>query len=395
MKLRNTEDMVMRQMGVEEELMLVDPESGVLRAVANAALAAHEVRMRGHVDHDADDEFGADAGMGDELFQQQIETGTTPCRTADDLRRDLVECRQEAAGSAADAGAALVAVGTPVLPQGEQARVTRKDRYERIVHEFGEISRQGSVCGMHVHVDVVDDDEGVRVIDRLRPWLPVLRAMSVNSPYWRGADTGYASWRSQVWARWPTAGPSDPFGDPAGYQAAVDALIGSGAAIDVGMLYFDARLSQSYPTVEVRVFDTMTEPDDVVLLAVLSRALVSTLASDDPEGDFSSDGWRHEMLRAAHWRASRDGLSDELLNPRDGHRLPARTVLENLVTFVRPALEDTDDLVHVRDGLNQLLARGTGASRQRAAFERGGLEEVAGDLRRRFDATVDGATASN
>ncbi len=109
---------------------------------------------------------------------------------------------------------------------------------------------------MHVHVDVADDGEGVKVIDGLRPWLPVLRAMSVNSPYWRGTDTGYASWRSQVWARWPTAGPSDLFQDPEGYRAATEALVRSGAALDLGMLYFDARLSQSYPTVEIRVFDS-------------------------------------------------------------------------------------------------------------------------------------------
>ena len=156
-----------------------------------------------------------------------------------------MSCRLEAAESAAQAGAALVAVGTPVLQKSDQEQVTAKDRYERIVHEFGEISRQGSVCGMHVHVDVADDEEGVTVIDGLRPWLPVLRAMSVNSPYWRGTDTGYASWRTQVWARWPTAGPSDPFGDPAGYRAVTEALVASGAALDVGMLYLDARLAQA------------------------------------------------------------------------------------------------------------------------------------------------------
>ncbi len=302
---------------------------------------------------------------------------------------DLVACRREAAASAAAVGAALIAVGTPVLPKGDEEQVTTKDRYERIVHEFGEISRQGSVCGMHVHVDVADDDEGVRVIDGLRPWLPVLRAMSVNSPYWRGRDTGYASWRTQVWTRWPTAGPTEPFQDPAGYRAATEAIVTSGAALDLGMLYFDVRLAQSYPTVEIRVFDTMTEPDDVVLLALLSRALVSTIASKASGSEGPSGHWRTEMLRAAHWRASRDGLSGELIDPRDGGRQPARAVVEGLISFVRTALEETSDAARVSESFERLVARGTGASRQRAAFERGGIDQVVADLRRRFDDAMD------
>ena len=376
--------MTVRKMGVEEELMLVDPESGVPRALAIAALSAHHDRVRSGGEGG---EFGAESGMEAELFRQQVETGTAPCRSADELRRDLADCRREAARSAEQAGAALVAVGTPVLPKGDEEQVTPKDRYERIVHEFGQISREGSVCGMHVHVDVADDDEGVRVLDGLRPWLPVLRAMSVNSPYWRGTDTGYASWRSVVWGRWPTAGPAESFRDPAGYRAASAALVKSGAALDLGMLYFDARMSLSYPTVEIRVFDVTTELDDVVLLALLTRALVTTVAAESSHGGAPVGEWRLELLRAAHWRASRDGLAGELLDPRDGDRRPARTVVEALIDHVRPALEETGDAAPALDGLERLLARGTGASRQRAAFERGGLEEVIADLRRRFEAS--------
>jgi glutamate---cysteine ligase / carboxylate-amine ligase len=383
--LRETALMSVRTMGVEEELLLVDRERGVVRSVSQAALAAHRDRVGGRADDQAG--VGPDAGMDHELFLQQLETGTAPCRTAAELAEDLGRCRREAAASAAAAGAALVAVGTAVLAE-EEGAVTPKPRYQRIVEEFGEIGRQGSVCGMHVHVDVADDEEGVRVIDRLRPWLPVLRAMSVNSPYFHGRDTGYASWRSQVWGRWPSAGPSDPFGDAAGYRALTRALIASGAAIDVGMLYFDARLSQSYPTVEVRVFDSMTEPDDVVLLAVLTRALVTTLAAEPSKRAPHVDPWRPELLRAAHWKASRDGLSRDLLDPGAAGLRPARAVVESLVARVRPALEETRDLDVVEAGVEALLARGTGAARQRAAYERGGLTEVVSDLRDRFTASV-------
>lgn len=378
--------MTQRKVGVEEELMLVHPTTGRLRAVSHVAVAAHRQRVTvGAVSADAS-EAGPVSDIDQELFLQQLETATAPCYGSDELRRSLLACRREAAESAAAAGAALVAVGTPVMDSGDD-EVTPKPRYQRIVSEFGEIGRQGSVCGTHVHVDVSDDQEGVRVIDGLRPWLPVLRAMSANSPFWHGRDTGYASWRSQVWGRWPSAGPSDPFGDAAGYRAAADALVESGAAIDLGMLYFDARLSQRYPTVELRVFDAMTEPDDVILLALLARALVSTSAAPPVAARTTPSRWRHEMLRAAHWRASRDGLSRELLDPETASRRPAREVVASLVAYVRPALEDTDDVDEVTASSERLVAQGTGASRQRAAAESGGPPAVVADLRTRFDAS--------
>ncbi len=391
-------------MGVEEELMLVDPETLGLRAVSHVALAAHldglvaPARSADALDgsdwsdgsdgSDGSDESDRESSLDQELFLQQLETGTEACLTTSELRRSLLSSRRAAAAAAAAASAALVAVGTPVLAIGED-QVTPKPRYQRIVQEFGQIGRQGSVCGTHVHVDVADDAEGVRVIDGLRPWLPVLRALSVNSPYWHGHDTGYASWRSQVWGRWPSAGPSDPFGDPEGYSAATDALIASGAALDAGMLYYDARLSRRYPTVEVRVFDAMTEPDDVLLLAMLTRALVTTVAEETSGGRRgASSPWRSEMLRAAHWRASRDGLSRDLLDPGTGGRRPARDVVGGLVAHVRAALEDSADLDEVTDSFERLLARGTGAARQRAAAERGGgLEPVVADLLTRFAAS--------
>jgi glutamate---cysteine ligase / carboxylate-amine ligase len=317
-----------------------------------------------------------------------IETATKPSDSAADLLADLVGCRREAAASARSAGAALVAVGTPVLPYDE-GRVTPKPRYEHIVEEFGEVGRQAGVCGTHVHVAVADHAEGVAVIDGLRPWLPVLRAMSANSPYWRGRDTGYASWRSQVWTRFPSAGPAEPYGDPAGYRAATRALIDSGAAIDEGMLYLDARLSRNFPTVEVRVLDAMTEPGQTVLLAMLIRALVTTVAQQPAELSAAARTWRTDLLRAAHWRASRYGMTTELLDPHTGERREARAVVEMLLQYVDDALVETEDVDEVSQRAEDLLARGTGADRQRGVFDAGGgLQAVAADLRERFEATL-------
>ena len=379
-----------RKVGVEEELMLVDPETGHLRAVSHQALAAHRERTADNTGHGSDGdadgsdgEFGAEAGLEQELFLQQIETGTAPFVDVEDLVADVRRCRRAAADSATDTGAALVAVGTPVLG-GQDREVTPKDRYRRIVETFGEVGRQGSVCGMHLHVDVADGEEAVRVMDRLRAWLPVLRALSVNSPYWHGEDTGYASWRSQVWGRWPSAGPSEPFGDLAGYRRATDAVIATGAALDRAMLYLDARPSDTYPTVEVRVFDVVTDVDDIALIAALTRGLVHAAASDALP---SRADWRTDLVRAAHWRASRDGLAHNLVHPETGRLTPARTVVEATFEACGPALSEPEREA-ATSRFEQLLARGTGASRQRAVVERGGaVKDVVADLRERFSAS--------
>jgi carboxylate-amine ligase len=373
-------------MGVEEELLLVDRDSGVVRPVSHHALAAHRERVGPAADRDG---HGAESGVDQELFREQLETGTTPCTTSTELLTAITACRREAAAAAERAGVALVAAGSPILAETPE-RVTAKPRYERIVEEFGEIGRQASVCGMHVHVEVDGPEEGVRVLDGLRPWLPVLRAMSVNSPFWHGRDTGYASWRTQVWARFPSAGPTEPFGDRSGYEAATRALVDSGAALDTAMLYFDARLAQRYPTVEVRVCDVMVEPGDTVLLAILTRALVATLASAERSASGTVPGparWRTELLRAAHWRASRYGLASDLLDPMTTHRRPARDVVETLLRYAAPGLEAADEAEEARQRFEELMARGTGAARQRAVAEADGLEAVVRHLRERFEAS--------
>ena len=210
--------------------------------------------------------------------------------------------------------------------------VSDNDRYRDMAETFGQVARRGTTCGMHVHVAIESAEEGVRCLDRIAPWLPVLLAMSANSPYAEGRDTGYASWRTQLWSTWPSAGPTEAFGSVAGYRRACDRMIASGAARDTGMLYFDARLSEGQPTLEVRVLDAVTDPEDVGLLTALVRALVETAAVDGwPDGQ---PRWRAEELRAARWRASRYGTTDHLLDPVTHELRPAREVVSALVDLV-------------------------------------------------------------
>ena len=361
----------MRKIGVEEELMLVDPETGRVTGVSAKALRARqEAESRGEVTED-------DAPVEQELFLQQIETATSPRTTASDLIADLVAGRRAVGEAARAAGAAAVAVPTPVLA-AENPLLTPKPRYHRMMEEYGELTRQSLVCGMHVHVDVDGDDEAVRVMDGIRPWLPVLLAISANSPYWEGRDTRFASWRSQLWSRWPSSGPAEPFEDTAAYRQTLEKMIEWGAAMDDGMLYLDARVSASYPTIEIRVADVCTDPEDATLVATLARALVSTAAES---GDGHSHRWRSDLLRAASWRAARYGLASTLVNPTTLELAPVREVVDALRSHAEDALRATGDWDWTADAFDRLMSQGTGAARQRSAFEvSGSVEGVVQDL---------------
>jgi carboxylate-amine ligase len=347
-----------RTVGIEEELMLVAVDGTDAGTVpVGAALAA---------DPDTDVEH--------ELKLEQAEIATEPGRDLTAVEADLAARRAEAIAAAERRGALVAALGTSPVPTVPTR--TPDERYSRMERRFASIVADQLTCGAHVHVAVASREEGVTVIDGIRPWLSVLTAVSANSPFWLGHDTGYASFRTIAWGRWPTAGPTTRFGSVAGYDRRVAALIDSGAALDPGMIYFDARLSARYPTVEIRVADVCPEVGDALLLAALCRGLVESAA----RGTLPSPDLDVAVLRAAAWRAARYGLSEDLVDPEDGRPRAAGAVLERLVDRTAAALRDAGDLDRVRAAIARIRSRGTGADLQRAGFARcGRLRDVVAD----------------
>jgi carboxylate-amine ligase len=211
----------------------------------------------------------------------------------------------------------------------------------------------------------------VAVLDRLGRWLPTLLALSANSPFWQGLDSSYASFRYQAWGRWPCSGPTEPFRTVQRYRETLRQMVRSGTLLDTGMVYFDARLSEHYPTLEFRIADVCLRADDAVLVAALARALVETEARASRDGEPGRDT-RTELLRLAAWRASRSGLDNVLLHPVTGLPEPAADVVNAVVDHCRDALADAGDSDTVTALLTALLARGNGAVFQRGAYRRSG-----------------------
>ncbi|MFG3439789.1 glutamate--cysteine ligase [Nonomuraea sp. NPDC047897] len=355
--------------GIEEEYLVVDPRTRHVVPRAAELLAA----ATGVLD------------VEQEVTRFQIEARTAPSADLNELGARLRLARKEVAGAAHSRGLAVVASGMPVLGDVMRPPLSDDVRYEQGRVIYRALQDEICICALHVHVDVPDEEQAVYVGNHLRPWLPTLVALAANSPFFAGRDTGYASWRVISWSRWPVAGAPPYFPSYADYQGALRALTESGALMDAKTVYWDARPSPRLPTVEVRVADVPLDVGDSLTLIGLVRALVVTALADVARGDRGLPV-PAEVLRAAYWRAARDGLAGDGLDVREGIRTPAPAMARRLLHHVREALAEAGDLGFVEEGLDRLLGRGSGAMRQRRAHARHGhLAGVVDDL---IEATV-------
>jgi carboxylate-amine ligase len=304
-----------------------------------------------------------------EMQQEMLETMSTPRACLEEIREDIAVSRAYADELARTVGARAVALAMSPLPALPHA--TQKDRYRTMMERYGTTARNSLACGFHIHVSISSPEEGVAILDRIRTWLPLLLALSTNSPFCNGEDTGYSSYRSLSWSQWPCAGPTDVFGSIEAYRELEQQLLGSGVLLDAGMLYFDARLSRNHPTVEIRVADVCQGQQAAVTIAGLARALVETAGwewkSRIPPAPLSAS-----TLRLASWKAALCGLGDDLVHPLSGRPRPAREMIALLLHHVEEALMESGDRAAVVQGIADILDHGTGADWQRAVFRNTG-----------------------
>jgi glutamate---cysteine ligase / carboxylate-amine ligase len=346
-----------RTVGIEEEFLLVNPATGRPVPVAELSLAKRKQPA------------GTTAGpaLALEVQQEQIEAISPVCSTLAELSEAVRQGRALADEAARSVGARAVAMGTS--PLATNTNLVPAPRNLEMAARFGVTLEEQLTCGYHVHVFIGSREEGVAVLDRIRVWLPLLLALSANSPFWRGTDTGYESFRYQAWSRWPSTGPCDVFGSESAYDRHLQLMLASGVLLDEGMVYFDARLSRNHPTVEVRLADVCLEPAHVTVLAAVVRALVER-AARDWRGGLPAPSVSAAHLRLATWRASKSGIKGQLLHPLLNTPCPAPDAVQALITHIRPILAESGDEGTVTMGLKRIMVRGTGSQQQREIMKR-------------------------
>ncbi len=349
-------------LGVEEEHQIINPESRELRPRAGRILPE------------------AQRAVGDqatnELYLSQLEIGTPICHSLAEARTELVRLRRALAEAAGRNGCRIAAAGTHPFSRWQDQPVTPKPRYCGILDDFQQLAREQIIFGCHVHVGFADREEAVAVMNRVRPWLAPLIALSANSPFWQGGDTGYASYRTELFQRFPMTGTPHVFTSRAEYDELVADLVTTGMIEDASKIYWDVRPSSHFETLEFRAADVCMSVDEAVMVAGLCRALAEVCRAAHRRGEPAA-AIRPELLRAAKWHASRYGLDGELIDVWARQAVPAAAVIEGLLALVRPALEGRGEWEEVSALVRETLTRGNGARRQREAFARAGrLEDV-------------------
>lgn len=350
-------------MGVEEEFLLVDPRSGAPVPKAVAVLAAART---------AGETAGHGAGrpvLHPELLATQVEAASPVCTSLTELEAAVREGRRVLADAAHAEGALLVSSGTPPLP-GPRPGLTEGPRFDDIHRHYAGAVEDYQSCGCHVHVGVPDRSTAVAVVNQLRPWLPTLLALSANSPLHDGADTGYASWRIMMQARFPGSGVPPHFPGVAAHDAAVARRVATGVSVDPGMTPWFARPSPRFPTVEVRAADAGLTVADTLLQAALTRALVATALRDVAAG-VPAPLLTDDVAAAAVFNAARHGVSGPAVDPGGACLVPVDRLVDALLDHVGDALSARGEAATVRALLDELVAEGDGASRQRAAWRAG------------------------
>ncbi len=348
--------------GVEEEYQIISPETRELRPRASRVLPSARKELGDEVTN--------------EFYEAQIEIGTPICHILAEVRTELIRLRRGVVKAAERDGSRIAAAGTHPFSRWEGQPVTPKPRYLELQDDFQQLAREQIIFGCHVHVGIADREDAIQVMNRCRPWLAPVIALAASSPFWLGDETGYASYRTQLFSRWPMTGTPHLFASRADFDELVASLVAVGMISDASKIYWDARPSSHAETLEFRVADVCPTVDEAVMVAGLCRALAQTCL-DQHRKNVPLDAPRPELLRAASWRASRFGLDGELIDVHARKSVPARVLIETMLTFLRPSLEHYGDWDEVSALVRKTLDVGNSATRQLWVFAQSGrLEDV-------------------
>ncbi len=341
-------------LGIEEEFAIIDPETRHLRSHIHEILEDGKVTLQEHVKP--------------EMHQSVVELGTEICRDISDARQHVTQLRGKLAELAARGNLKIASVGTHPFSHWRDQLITEGERYKEIVRDMQLLARANLIFGLHVHVGIPNREMAIHVMNQARYFLPHLYALSVNSPFWVGHDTGLKGYRLKVFERFPRTGIPDIFESLSEYEDYCKLLVKTGCVDNAKKIWWDIRLHPFFDTLEVRVCDAQSRVDDTLAIAALIQAIVVKLFKLLRQNT-TFRVYRRRLLDENRWRASRYGLGGKLIDFGRECEVEARSLIHELLEFVGTELEELGSQ-REREHIERILREGTGADRQLAEFAR-------------------------
>ena len=341
-------------LGIEEELQIIDPETRELRSYIQQILADGKIILKEQIKP--------------ELHQSIVEIGTEICSDARDARRQITALRTELAKVAAQHGLVIASAGTHPFSHWMDQLITVNERYTTVVNDMQQVARVCLTFGLHVHVGIPDREEAIDIMNQARYFLPHLYALSVNSPFWLGQNTGLKAYRQMIFERLPRTGIPDAFQSLSEYEDYWKLLVATNCIDNPKKIWWDVRLHPFFDTIEFRICDAQSRVDDTIALAALMQAIVFKLQKLR-RNNVTFRSYQKRLLDENRWRAGRYGLDGKLIDFGRKCEVDERELLEEMLEFVSDEVEELGN-EHEIEHIHRIMREGTGADRQLMVWER-------------------------
>ena len=340
-------------LGIEEEFAIVDPKTRELRSHIQEILEGGKVMLKEQIKP--------------EMHQSVVELGTQICQSIVEARAHVTDLRSKLAELAGRSGLKIASVGTHPFSHWRDQLITQGERYQEIVKDMQQLARANLIFGLHVHVGIPDRETAIHVMNQARYFLPHIYALSVNSPFWVGQNTGLKGYRLKIFERFPRTGIPDAFESLSEYEDYCKLLVKTGCVDNAKKIWWDIRLHPFFDTLEVRVCDAQSRVDDTLAMAALIQAIIAKLHKLQWQ-NMSFRIYRRRLIDENRWRASRYGIDGKLIDFGKETEVETRGLLNELLEFISTEVNELgskNEMAHVE----RIMREGTGADRQLAAWE--------------------------
>ena len=355
-------------LGIEEEFQTIDPVTRELRSHMSKIVEGGQITLQERVKA--------------EMHQAVVEVGTNICHNIQEARAEVTELRKHIIELADQQNLLVAAAGTHPFSDWQDQLITPNERYDALIDELRDVARGNLIFGLHVHVGIESREEGIQILNAVRYFLPHIYALSTNSPFWCGRNTGFKSYRSKVFDKFPRTGIPDFFASAIEYDEYIKLLVKTNCIDNGKKIWWDIRLHPYFDTIEFRICDIPMRIDETICIAALIQALVAKMHKLMKQ-NLSFRPYRKVLINENKWRAARYGIQGKLIDFGKQEEVPYRELCGELLDFVDDVLDELGSR-HEVEYIKQILDHGTGADRQLAVFEQTG-----GDLKAVVDYIVE------